>query len=57
MFTVDTWNNVGRYCSIPGDTSGRNWRVVRAVAGRRYMVRHVDGAHRVVAHNSLHNLY
>ncbi|MGW5054745.1 hypothetical protein [Actinokineospora sp. NPDC004072] len=58
VFVVDRFNNVGRFCSIPGDVRSRRWRVYRAVSGWRYMVRNVDtGRFRVVQHRAMSSVY
>ncbi|MEV0065379.1 hypothetical protein [Amycolatopsis sp. NPDC050768] len=58
MFTQDIHNNIGRRAAIRGERSGRVWQVMRAVAGRRYLVRNIaTGQCRTVDHNALSNLY
>lgn len=58
MFTEDRFNNIGRLCSLHGDTVSRRWRVKTAVVGYRYLVRHLDsGEHRVVDSNRMTSLY
>jgi hypothetical protein len=54
----DIHNNVGRYCSVRGDASGRDWRVQNAIKGNRYIVNNIlTLENRVVAHAELTNLY
>lgn len=58
MFVQDGMNNLRRLCSLRGTDTGRRWQVRAAVAGGRYLVRHVDsGEHRVVLHSLMTNLY
>lgn len=58
MFVVDGMNNVRRYCSVVGVEGHRVWRVMNAVSGSRYMLRHVDTEEFVtVSRDELRHLY
>lgn len=66
--TADLHNNVGRRCTLAGDTNGRLWaietplrspvRLAVTMDSRHYIVRHaVNGAYRVVSSRDMGDLY
>lgn len=58
MFTTDIHNDIGRYCTVRGDKSGRVWKVKTAVTDGRYLVRNTKtGDTKTVPHKDLSNLY
>lgn len=62
--TGDNFNNVGRRCTLPGDTNGRQWSIQAPLRKpdsehvSAYIVRHtVNGGYSVVSSRGMGDLY